>query len=280
MPIAIAVLAILFASTFSPPAVDGHWQTGISRTHPRIYLNAENKNCLERLISESAPQAVRFRQMVDSVVVKGRDVHGFRAADAALLYQLTSDKAYARKAIEIVEKKVAAAGLKINAGQRPHVAGDQYLHAGRAIGELACVYDWCHNQLTPDQKRRWLTYANQTVWNLWHHKQAQWGGKPHPWPGWSVNNPGNNYYYSFLTATLWLGLAAWNEDPQANEFLTFFREDAGTSVSPCAPCGRRGQAHRTEVRGGHARGRFVAAGRDRRFRPVPTERACGSDDPD
>jgi hypothetical protein len=220
------VLEILLASAIDlSNAADANWRDGISQTHPRVYLNAEIITGLKKQISASSPAAQRFQEMVDSAVIGGRNVYGFRGAHAALLYQLIGTDTYAEKAIEIVEQQVAEAESKINAGQRPSVSGDQYLHAGRAIGDLACVYDWCHDRLTPDQKRRWLAYASQTVWNLWHHKEAQWGGKPHPWAGWSVNNPGNNYYYSFLTATLWLGLAAWDEDPRANEFLTFFREE-------------------------------------------------------
>jgi hypothetical protein len=40
-----------------------------------------------------------------------------------------------------------------------------------------------------------------------------------------VNNPSNNYYYSFLRATMLLGLATKDENPQADEWIAKFRDD-------------------------------------------------------
>ena len=70
-----------------------------------------------------------------------------------------------------------------------------------------------------------MAYANQAVWNVWNPSAAQWGGQPYPWTGWSINNPANNYYYSFLRATMLLGLATHGENPQAQTWLTRFRTD-------------------------------------------------------
>ena len=43
------------------------------------------------------------------------------------------------------------------------------------IGDVALVYDWCFDKVTPAQRTRWLAYANQAVWNVWHPTQAKWG---------------------------------------------------------------------------------------------------------
>src|SRR3546814_2391277 len=37
-----------------------------------------------------------------------------------------------------------------------------------------------------------------------------WGGRSFPWSGWSTSNPGNNYYYSFVEATMYWALASGN----------------------------------------------------------------------
>ena len=85
-------------------------------------------------------------------------------------------------------------------GSAPMSRGDSYLQIGELVGDLALVYDWCFDQVTGASAPRWLKYANQAVWNVWHHTQAKWGNATIPWSGWSVNNPSNNYYYSFLRA--------------------------------------------------------------------------------
>ncbi len=112
----------------------------------------------------------------------------------------------------------------IAAGQRAEVAFDSYLYVGDHVGDVALVYDWCYDLLTPAQRTRWRTYANQAVWNVWHPSAAQWGGVSYPWSGWSTDNPSNNYYYSFLRATMLLGIAEHGEDPAGAEWVTMFRD--------------------------------------------------------
>jgi len=93
------------------------------------------------------------------------------------------------------------------------------------IGDLALVYDWCFDAVTPAQRTRWIAYANQAVTNVWNPTGATWGGTAQSWNGWSVNNPSNNYYYSFLRATMLVGLATKDENPAADDFLATFRDE-------------------------------------------------------
>ena len=103
----------------------------------------------------------------------------------------------------------------IAANQRATVAGDSYLEVGPMVGSVALVYDWTYSLLTPTQRTRWITYANQAVWNVWNYQQAKWGNTTYAWSGWSIDNPSNNYYYSFLKATMLLGLASQGDNSQA-----------------------------------------------------------------
>ena len=80
----------------------------------------------------------------------------------------TVTPATASYAIDETEKFVAAEEEKIARNQRAAVAGDSYLEVGQIIGNVALVYDWCHEQLTPQQRERWIAYANQAVWNVWN----------------------------------------------------------------------------------------------------------------
>src|SRR5689334_17038374 len=191
--------------------------------HPRIYLTP-NRARLQAALGQGAPAATRFRAKVDQWLA-GADLWGFQAWNAALLSQLTGNTAYCAKAVSTVEAQVAAAESAIAAGQRPAVASDSYLGIGEMIGDLALVYDWCYAQVTSTQRTRWIAYANQAVWNVWNYTQARWGTTSAPWSGWSVNNPSNNYYYSFLRATMLLGLATRGENSQADAWLVKFRDE-------------------------------------------------------
>lgn len=190
--------------------------------HPRIYLTP-NRARLSASLSARTPAAVRFQTLVNQWV-SGADIWGFAAWNAALLGQLTNNTMYCTKAVATVEAQVVAAEAKIAAGQAPAVARDSYLEIGDMIGDLALVYDWCFPQTTASQRRRWLAYADQAVWNVWHHTTAKWGGATIPWTGWATNDPSNNYYYSFLRATMLLGLASKGEDPQADGWITQFHD--------------------------------------------------------
>ena len=45
---------------------------------------------------------------------------------------------------------------------------------------------------------------------MWNPRSARWGETPAEWTGWSIDNPGNNYYYSFVEATMSWALASGN----------------------------------------------------------------------
>ncbi|MEO8671107.1 MAG: hypothetical protein ABI411_07310 [Tahibacter sp.] len=162
-------------------------------------------------VNTASPSYIRFKNWVDQAVA-GNPGYAFSATDAAYVYRVQGGAAYANLAIQMVEAQVVAAEAAIAANQVPEVAGDQYLYVGGMIGDLALVYDWCNPLLTPSQRTRWAAYAEQAVWNVWHHDTASWGGHPAPWAGWSIDNPGNNYHYSFLEATMYWTFAS-NSSP-------------------------------------------------------------------
>ncbi len=214
-----------FVPTASPTAQFTPTPGGgsIPTAHPRILLSdTATADRLTQQLANSAPSAVRFKQMVDLEITDG-NVYAFEPWFAALIYRLTNTVSYATFAIQRTDAWVAAEETRIQNGQRAEVAGDSYLEVGPIIGNLALVYDWCWDRLTETQRSRWRNYANQAVWNVWHHEEAKWGTVSYPWSGWSVDNPANNYYYSFLQATMLLGLATNGENDQAETWLTTFR---------------------------------------------------------
>lgn len=158
-------------------------------------------------VDQQSPEFQRFESFVDAAVANNPG-YGFSAADAAYMYRLTGQVQYATLAVQTVETQVHEAELAIAAGNAPPIAGDQYLDVGPMIEDLALTYDWCAGQTSAAQRTRWANYAEQAVWNVWHNNQAQWGGHAHPWAGWGVDDPANNYHYSFLRATMYWGLAS------------------------------------------------------------------------
>lgn len=178
---------------------------------------------LRDLLSSRSARAERFRLQADRVVKRGENVYAFQPWHAALVGVLIGDRAYCEWAVTRTDDEVRKEESLIQDGKAARVAFDSYLYVGDRIGNLALVYDWCRGQMSEEQRGRWVRYANQAVWNVWNPKQASWGGKVFSWSGWSINNPSNNYYYSFLRATMLLGLATAGENPQAQQWLDTFR---------------------------------------------------------
>lgn len=200
----------------------GHGGAVIPEAHPRIYLNEANRARLKAALDEGAPAAERFRAIVDDKMVGG-DVYAYEPHFAALLGALTGDEAYCAFAVEGVDAVVSAEEATIAGGEVAEVAGDSYLYVGDVIGDLALVYDHCYDAVSAEQRARWIAYANQAVWNVWHPEEAEWNGTVFPWSGWSIDNPSNNYYYSFLRATMLLGLATLGENDEAQGWIDQFR---------------------------------------------------------
>jgi hypothetical protein len=160
-------------------------------------------------VDQNSAEFARFKDFVDAAV-GGNPDYGFSAADAAYMYKLTGQGQYATLAVATVEAQVSDAEAVIAGGGRPDISGDSYLDVGPMLEDLALTYDWCADHTTANQRTRWAAYAEQAVWNVWHAETAQWGGNSFAWSGWGVDDPANNYHYSFLRATAYWGLASNN----------------------------------------------------------------------
>ena len=197
----------------------------VSVSHPRVLLNhAPTLAALKKAWQDKTPAALRFQQFVDNELAHPGTTYGYEAWHAALLWQVTGQAKYADAAMAVVDQAVKDDEALIAKGEAPSVAHDSYLYVGGGVGNVALVYDWCHDRLSTQQRLRWVAYMNQAVSNVWHPDTATWGGKAFPWSGWSVNNPSNNYYYSFLRATMLAGLATSGENDQAEAWLQQFRQ--------------------------------------------------------
>jgi hypothetical protein len=212
---------VVVASTVAWAGCGGGDGPTFAADHPRIYLGA-NRDRLTAELSSGRPAAKRFKETIDRWV-GGDDIYGVAAWNAALLGQLTGDAKYCAAAVKAVDAEVTAQQAQILGGGTPDVASDDYLAIGDVVGDIALVYDWCNPQVG-DRRASWLAFANQAVFNVWNFEQAKWGTKQEAWVGWAVDDPSNNYYYSFLRATMLLGLAAHDEIPEAAGWLVQFHD--------------------------------------------------------
>jgi len=148
-----------------------------------------------------------YDQLVNAL---NADHYGYSVVDSVILFRLTGDAKYIQQAITMVNLFVTSENALISAGSAPVIAGDSYLDVGDYLEQLALTYDYGYSQLTPAQRTAWAAYADQTIKNVWNYSTASWGGVSHPWSGWSVSDPGDNYFYSFLKATQLWSLASQN----------------------------------------------------------------------
>lgn len=192
-------------------------------TGASVYLNDSILQGLRAKLDSSDVAATRFKDMVDSQL-GGRDIYGFEEWYAALMYQVTEEVEYCNYAVSHTEDYVQSEEALITSpGERPRIARDSYLHVGAHLSNVALVRDWCSGFLTDEMVTRWRVFADQSVYNVWNHRLANWDGESFEWSGWSVDNPYNNYYYSFLQATMMTALAFENDGLNLGDWRTMFR---------------------------------------------------------
>ncbi len=75
--------------------------------------------------------------------------------------------------------------------------------------EAILVYDWCHDQMTAEQKKtivaRWNGYIDHTM--------------AMPWGGPTMTS--NNYYWGYLRNEIEWGIATYGDNPPASKYLDF-----------------------------------------------------------
>jgi hypothetical protein len=209
----------------------------IPASHPRVLLVGEELARFQADLATQRPAMKRFKEQVVDAQLAGANIYGYEAWYSAFMGVVTGQPQYCAHAVQMTDAFLDAEALKIHEGDVPDARADSYLFIGEVVGGVALVYDWCHANLTPTQKLRWGNYADRFVDNVWNQATHHWGeptaannyswdgpAKP-PGSGWSVDNPVNNYYYSFLRATMLWGLVSKHEParPMADGFLQRFR---------------------------------------------------------
>lgn len=173
-------------------------------------------------VTNGMPQGATYDQLITAL---NSNHYGFSATDSVLMYRLSGDQKYILQAIRMVDLFVTSENARIAAGNAPVIAGDSYLDVGPLMEQLALTYDYGFDLLSANQKSAWSAYAEQTIYNVWNFNSAQWGGVSRPWSGWSVNDPGNNYFYSFMKAT-----QLWALANKSSTWMTFLQTQKFPSI--------------------------------------------------
>ena len=152
-------------------------------------------------VTNNLSAGATYNQLVNAL---NSNHYGYSSTDSIVMYHLTGNVSYLQQAIRMNDLFITSENARIAANQNPSIAGDSYLEVGPYMEQIALTYDAGYNLLSTQQRSTWAAFAQQTIYNIWNYNQASWGGRSAPWTGWSINDPGDNYYYSFLKATqLW-----------------------------------------------------------------------------
>ena len=194
--------------------------------------------------SQSSPAFQRLQGQVDDVVATTANLPsnatyaqlvaainanhwGYSATDSVVMHQLTGDAKYIQQAVRMADLFVASEEAKIAVGALPVVAGDHYLEAGYYLEQVALAYDHGYELIPAARRTAWQNYMNRAISNIWSPDSASWGGRAASWDGWSINDPGNNYYYSFLKATM-----LWSLASRSSEWMSFLQQQKFTQLVP------------------------------------------------
>jgi len=158
-------------------------------------------------VNQNSTAYSRFKAGADAAL-RGDPPYAYSAMQSVIMFKITGNVAYINDAISRVEAFVTAAENAAANGRVPAIASDSYLDVGPYMEELALTYDYAFDRLTAAQQQRWAAFAEQTLHNLWNPTSASWGGVPHSWSGWATCDPGDNYYFSFMRATMLWALAS------------------------------------------------------------------------
>ncbi len=163
----------------------------------------------------------------------GNPPYNFNATDAVIqsIVKERDGKTLDAQAYRTIAKKridayMLATETAIGAGINPPVAKDSFLHIGSYIGDLAMTFAYCHARFTDDEIQSVIFHAEQALFNVWNATGEMWGTKLAPDTDWAANNPGNNYHYSFILATvLWGATKKALGIQQGTDWMQFLRDN-------------------------------------------------------
>jgi parallel beta-helix repeat protein len=126
---------------------------------------------------------------------------GEEAWHYAVAYIVSGNLSYANDAITYMNNQVATITSDEDRGQT------NFLRISDTMRSVCIVYDWCYDLLSQTERNNYLAYINQLMNELWNPNTAP----THSWNGWGLEDPGNNFYYSFMIGTTYAALVTAND---------------------------------------------------------------------
>jgi Heparinase II/III-like protein/Alginate lyase len=194
----------------------------------RILLDERALAQLQESARLRSPAFVYAQTRADEALAKPLEsgYQGFEWADAvassALLWHATADARYATTALRylkaLLDDRLTLGDGKGGADVITHDSG----YGMRTFGAYAALgYDWLRDAPGMTDALRAHTRERLGQWIAWYQKE-----------GYLRDRPTANYYWGYLTALSFAGIAAAGDDPAADEWLKAARVELSSRVLP------------------------------------------------
>ena len=191
-------------------------RAAVRAEHPRIWLTPEFKTTLIARYARNTESANRLRTWCDahmnddlSTYIVNRAGEMGRAANYALMYQLTGNTVYANRAVQIIE--YAFANPYGSYTIDTWIEFDNFYTTRFLVPPVAIVLDWCYDAMTPTQRSTFVAQLDR------------WAARIMTADQWAWHDPSNNYYYGYLWALVSAGYAIYGHNANAQQYIDYAR---------------------------------------------------------
>jgi hypothetical protein len=211
----MAGLALLFAPWCLP--CQGAEYT-VRSEHPRIWLTPSLLTRLRSQAAAGSPRWLALKQLCDGWLSYPKP-YGDWELNYSLAYLISGDVRYADRAIALAQAKIDMGMAALNQ------AGTHGYDVRYVLPDVAITYDWCYDRLTPAQRAAFRVQLE--AWSDWVWPETN----PSRATGWSVHNPGDNFYHGFMMTWV-VGLALYGDSPKAQGYIDVARTHWLTEARP------------------------------------------------
>ncbi|HET6348978.1 MAG TPA: heparinase II/III family protein [Candidatus Krumholzibacteria bacterium] len=207
----VMVVAVMAALTPVPSrAAPGGAAASIPTTHPRIWLNNGRLQELRALACRDAngnpiPGCTPSAQASAFFNFMATRPGEAETWEFALLYMMTGDESAATTAIQKADATVACGWQCVAQSHK------FFLYVRDYMRNVALVYDWLYDKLTPQERQDYVNYMNLIIFLTWNETAE--ATSIYDTTHWMTSNPTNNFFYAYLLATAYVSLATYGENP-------------------------------------------------------------------
>ena len=214
--------------------------------HPRVMFTKDDIPGIRKALRDDTATNAYFFELLDThfdgiltnpgEYTPGENCHNYKGTDLekmmvkALAYQLYDDPYYGYQAIY-------AAKNYLKTMKFVYISSDQYRQFGDVGFAIACVYDWCYDLLTEDDKRQIIAATENQVFKGYNEKGEKFEvGFP---PTKQSSFVGHGAEYQLLRDYLSFSIAIYDENPSWYAYIgaRFFNDFVPTRNCYFEPTG-------------------------------------------